>query len=91
MNYGNRNASTPYSTQDLANGYIAACAVSIGIAMGSRAMFASTLSKMHGPKMIFANAIIAYLAGATAGVANLTCMRSRELKNGISLMNKEGD
>jgi hypothetical protein len=48
MNYGNRNASTPNTTSDLANGYIAACVVSIGIAMGSRVMFANYLKKLTG-------------------------------------------
>ena len=91
MNYGNRNASTPYSTSDLAKGYTAACAVSIGIATSSRLIFASTLNKMHGPRSIFANAIIGYFSGAMAGVANLTCMRSREIQNGIALMDKKGD
>ena len=45
MNYGNRNASTAYTTSDLANGYIAACLVSIGIAMGSRYIFANFLKR----------------------------------------------
>jgi len=75
MNYGNRNASTPYTTNELASGYLAACAVSIGIAMGSRYFFANFLKKQKGQKQILANAVIGYFSAAIAGVANLACMR----------------
>lgn len=91
MNYGNRNASTPYTTEDLANGYIAACVVSIGIAMGSRYIFANFLKSQKGQRQILANAVIGYFSAAIAGVANLSCMRQREMKNGVALMNKSGD
>jgi len=91
MNYGNRNASTPYTTSDLANGYLAACAVSIGIAMGSRVLFANFLKRQQGQRQFIANAAIGYFSGAFAGVANLTCMRQREMQKGVVLMNKEGD
>jgi hypothetical protein len=90
MNYGNRNASTPYTTNDLATGYLAACAVSIGIAMGSRYVFANFLRKQKGQKQILANAVIGYFSSAIAGVANLACMRKSEMKNGVVLTDKEG-
>jgi hypothetical protein len=36
MNYGNRNASSPLTTTDLARGYVGAVAVSVSIALLSR-------------------------------------------------------
>ena len=41
MNYGNRNASSPYTTKDLARGYAGAVAVSVSIALYTRTIFAN--------------------------------------------------
>lgn len=40
MNYGNRNASSEYTTTDLARGYSAAVVTSVGIALVSRSLMA---------------------------------------------------
>lgn len=91
MNYGNRNASTPYSSQDLLKGYLAAVLVSVGLAFTSRLAFAGFLSRQTGQRQIFANATIGYFSGAFAGVANLACMRQKEMKKGVNVTNKSGD
>jgi hypothetical protein len=91
MNYGNRNASSPYTTKDLGRGYAGAVAVSVSIALFSRTIFAGQLKKLKGSKLIIANAFLNYFAGAAAGASNLVLMRQKELKDGIVVQNKEGD
>jgi hypothetical protein len=49
MNYGNRNASTPYTNVELAKGYCGAVVASCGIALASRTYFARQLSTLKGP------------------------------------------
>ena len=46
MNYGNRNASSNYTTKDLGRGYAGAVVSSVLIALFSRRLMASTLSKL---------------------------------------------
>ena len=91
MNYGNRNASSPYTTSDLARGYAGAVAVSVSIAMTSRRMLASQLKQFKGAKLIILNALLNYLAGATAGASNLVLMRYKEIESGITVTNEKGD
>ena len=50
MNYGNRNASSQQTATDLASGYFAACCVSIGLAMGTRKLFAGFLKRQTGSR-----------------------------------------
>lgn len=90
MNYGNRNASSPYTNGDLARGYSGAVAVSVSIALFTRTIFAKQLVGMKGPKLVVANAFLNYIAGATAGACNLALMRSKELKDGILVTNEAG-
>lgn len=85
MNYGNRNASSTYTKTDLGRGYTGAVAVSVSIALFSRTMLAPQLSKMKGSKLIIANAFLNWSAAALAGSGNLVLMRSKELKEGITV------
>jgi hypothetical protein len=75
MNYGNRNASSPYTTADLGRGYAGAVGVSVSIALFSRTMLAPQLARLKGSKLVIANAFLSYFAGALAGSANLVLMR----------------
>ena len=79
MNYGNRNASSPYSLKDMGIGYCGAVAVSVTIAMYSRVLFAGLLSQLSGAKLVLINAFIGWIAGAMAGACNLTLMRMKEM------------
>ena len=85
MNYGNRNASSTYNLSDLAKGYSAALVSSVVIALYTRRVFASTLSRLQGPSLTFANSILNYVAGAFAGATNLVFMRYKELADGIKV------
>ena len=69
MNYGNRNASSNYSPVDLGRGYLAAVVTSVGIALVSRTVFASTLNRFSGGKYLLVNATFNVVAGASAGVS----------------------
>ena len=75
MNYGNRNASSTYTTADLGRGYCGAVAVSVSIALFTRTIFAGQLSRLKGSKLVIANAFLSYTAGALAGASNLILMR----------------
>jgi len=79
MNYGNRNASSTYTTGDLARGYGGAVAISMGIAMITRTYLGGMLSSMKGAKLILASAGLNWIAAATAGAGNLVLMRFKEL------------
>lgn len=67
MNYGNRNVPSSYTKEDRLRAYAGAVAVSCSLGFGVRKMYASQLAKLKGPRLIFANALIAYLAAAPAG------------------------
>lgn len=90
LNYGNRNASSAYTVTDLARGYSAAVATSVGIALVSRNLMANTLSKLSGPRLVLMNAFLNYLAAAFSGFANCTLMRQKEFFDGINVYNRDG-
>ena len=90
MNYGNRNASSPYTAADLGRGYLGAVAVSASITMYSRILFAGLLSQLGGAKLVLINAFLSYIATALAGASNLILMRYKEMKTGIEVFNEDG-
>ena len=79
LNYGNRNASSPYKASDLLRGYFGAVVVSIGIAFFTRTIFAPLIMTLKGPKLVMMNALLNYFAGAFAGASNLVLMRYKEM------------
>ena len=85
MNYGNRNASSTYTMQDLGKGYLAATATSVLIALYTRRAFASALSRLNGSSLTMANSSLNYIAGAFAGASTLALMRHKELQEGIKV------
>jgi len=92
MNYGNRNASSPYSMKDLAFSYTAAVSTSIAVALGMRSMAKKMLGKgaLSGAKLKLVNTLVAYVAAASAGAINLILIRKTELKTGIKVFDEEG-
>ena len=90
MNYGNRNASSPFSLKDMGVGYCGAVTVSVSIAIWSRVLFAPLLNSLSGSKLVLINAFIGWIACAMAGACNLTLMRWKEMKTGIDVSNKDG-
>lgn len=89
LNYGNRNASSPYTTKDLAFGYSAAVGSSVSMALILRKLFANVSKSVTGTKLILVNSVIVALASGTAGFLNTFCMRNVEMTNGIEVFKDE--
>ena len=49
MNYGNRNASSNYTLQDIGKGYVSATLAAVLIALYTRRVFAPSLKRLSGP------------------------------------------
>ena len=91
MNYGNRNASSTYTTKDLMVGYTAAVVSSITLGVGLKKLFFNLTKNMSGGNLILANCLISYIAVATAGSMNSFCMRMGELEKGIKIYDESGE
>jgi sideroflexin-5 len=90
LNYGNRNASSNYTTNDLLRGYGGAVTASIGIAYATRRLLAPQLAGLTGSKMILASAFLNYVAAAIPGAVNCSLMRQKELFDGIEVQDDTG-
>ena len=90
MNYGNRNATSLYTTDDILKSYAVAVSSSIVVALGIRKALSGWTSNLHGSKLVIANAISAFFACSTAGYLNAQFMRRTELEKGIDIHDKEG-
>ena len=75
LNYGNRNASSSYTTSDIMKSYSYACVASIGVALGIRKMLEKRTKGMTGATLIVFNSISTFFACSTAGFLNAYCMR----------------
>ena len=89
MNYGNRNATSLYSTQDILKSYCIAVSSSIVVALSIRKALSGWTANLHGSKLIIANAISSFFACATAGYLNAHFMRETELEKGIDVLDHE--
>jgi hypothetical protein len=89
LNYGNRNASSTYTTNDILKSYGYACAASISVALGIRKGLSSRTKEMVGAKLVIFNSISAFFACSTAGYLNAYCMRQTELVKGIDIVHPE--
>ena len=90
LNYGNRNATSLYTTQDVIKSYclalVASCSVSLGI---RKALSGYTKGLTMGPKMVLFNSISAVMAGSAGGVMNCYMMRQTELQKGIDVFEND--
>ena len=75
LNFGNRNASSPQTTGDLATAYCMACVTSIGVALSMRKAADRALAGRTGAAVAVAGNVIAYSAVTLAGNANVYLMR----------------
>lgn len=90
FNYGNRNATSSYTTNDILKSYGIACASSIVVALGIRKALSGYTKNMHGSKLILMNAISSFFACSTAGFLNAFFMRKTELEKGIDALDENG-
>lgn len=86
LNYGNRNASSTYTTQDITKSYILACAASIIVALGIRKGLSRYTKSMTGSKLVMMNSVSSFFACSTAGMLNAWFMRQTELETGIDVV-----
>jgi hypothetical protein len=89
MNYGNRNATTTYTTGDLMFGYSAAVISSVGLGLGLQRLCKPFTRTFHGGSLVLANSIIAYIAVGSAGFLNSYCMRMGEMEKGIKIFDED--
>ncbi|CAI2374405.1 unnamed protein product [Moneuplotes crassus] len=91
MNFANRNASSTLTTKEILTAYGVAVSTSIGIGLGVKALLNPLAKNLKGPSQIFINFLITLSAVGSAGFLNLLIMRSKEIKDGISLIDNEGN
>lgn len=90
MNYGNRNATSLYTTEDILKSYVVAVTSSIAVALTVRKALSGWTHNLHGSKLIIANSISSFFACSTAGYLNAQFMRKTELERGIDIHDDEG-
>jgi sideroflexin-5 len=90
MNYGNRNATSLYTTEDILKSYAVAVTSSIGVALAIRKALSGWTHGLHGSKLIVANSVSSFFACSTAGYLNAHFMRKTELEKGIDILDEEG-
>ena len=89
LNYGNRNATSLYTSNDIIKSYTIATSASIVVALGIRKLLEGQTKHMKGAKLVIFNSISAFFACSTAGFLNAMIMRQTELKKGIDLYHPE--
>ena len=89
LNYGNRNASSNYTTKDIALSYAAACSSSIVVGLGIRKLLEKRSNSATGAKLILLNSVSSFFACASAGFINAWCMRQTEMQKGIAVLHPE--
>lgn len=90
MNYANRNASSSLDMKGLGISYSAAVVSSISIGLGMRKLLTPFTRTVTGPGLLFYNFIISVTAVGCASVLNVLIMRSKEMQEGIMLVDHEG-
>jgi len=90
MNYGNRNATSLYTTQNILQSYLVAVTSSIAVALSIRKALSGWTKNLHGARLIVANSISSFWACAVAGYLNAHFMRETELEQGIDVTDEEG-
>jgi hypothetical protein len=90
MNYGNRNATSLYTTEDILKSYAVAVGSSIVVALSIRKALSGWTHNLTGSKLIIANSVSSFFACASAGYMNAHFMRKTELEKGIDILDDEG-
>lgn len=86
LNYGNRNASSIYTNEDIAKSYAVACASSISVGLLIRKLLAGRAAAASGASLIVLNSVSSFFACASAGFMNAWFMRQTEMQKGINVL-----
>ncbi len=89
FNYHNRNASSAYTSDDIAKSYLIALASSISVGLGVRHVLNARFSKVTGPFYYVMNAFSSFLACGSADFLNTSIMRRTEIEQGINILHPE--
>ena len=89
LNYQNRNASSLYTTEDIAKSYAIATSSAIAISLGIRKGLDPIAKNAKGGKLVMLNALSSFAACAAAGYLNAYFMRKTEMDKGIDVLDKE--
>jgi len=89
LNYENRNASSTYTTQDIATSYTLATSAAITVALGIRKLVDKQAKQLKGGKLVLLNSVSSFFACALSGFMNAYFMRQTEIKKGIDVIDKE--
>ncbi|CAI2373929.1 unnamed protein product [Moneuplotes crassus] len=90
LNYGNRNASSPYTKKDIIRGYSGAVATALTISVSLNKIFSGVTSKMTGTKRFIVSTSFNWFAISLANAANCSLMRFKEIQEGISVKDESG-
>ncbi len=91
MNYGNRNATSLYTTNDIIKSYLVATSSSIAVALAIRRILSGLSKNATGAKQIVLNAVVGFCACSSAGYLNSFIMRNTELEKGIEIQDPDGN
>lgn len=80
MNYGNANASSPYTTNDIAKSYVSAVGASVTMAMIIRQINLKRSQAATGARLVALNAFTSTIASMCGGFTNNFFMRQVELQ-----------
>lgn len=90
VNYANRNASKPTPTSRFVQGYAGAVTAAVGIAV-SLNLLLQKADKFSPAKKMMVQRFIPYPAVACASTLNTILMRNHELREGIEVVDEEGN
>jgi hypothetical protein len=75
VNYGNRNASSNYTSQDIVKSYSCATFTSVFVSLGINKFFSYRTKNLSGGKLMIYNSIAAFFACTSASSLNAYLMR----------------
>ena len=85
LNYGNRNATSKYTSWDIIKGFSGAIFASTSISMLSKKLVLNRLPIMTGPKSFMIYTLFNFLTLAISNICNLLIIRNKEMKDGIEV------
>lgn len=89
INISNANKSHPLTNGEIAVNYAMAVSASCGVAVGLNSLVPRLKSLNPTTKAVLGR-LVPFAAVVSAGIANVFLMRSSELRNGISVFDKDG-
>lgn len=90
INISNANKLHPLTTKQIATNYTMAVTASVSVALGLNSIVPRLKGLKPNTRMVLGR-LVPFAAVVSAGIANVFLMRSEELKQGISVYDKDGN